>query len=188
MSKNDKELLEIYFDHGVDLTHRRIFLSEDIDDYSSNTILKSVCWMESINKDPIEIFVSSYGGGEYDMLSMYDTIKASKCQINTIATGKCMSAAPLIVAAGAKGYRYAYPNTWFMIHDSWLEVLFKKRAEIKSDMKHYDALHDQWLSAITQNSSMPKEFWSKICKEPTDKYFDAKKALEYGLIDQIWIG
>lgn len=182
-----KEWVDAYFEYGIDVNNRRIFLTKDIDQDSASVLIKGLYLMETKNsKEPIELFVSSFGGDEYGMFGIYDAIRTVKCPLVTVAIGMCMSAAPLLVAAGSKGERYATPNSWFMVHQSYWELGEIKQTELKSDVKHYDALHDRWLELMEKHTNKDVKFWSKLCQKNADHYFDASKAIEYGIVDKLW--
>ena len=183
-----KDWIEQYFLNGVDVANRRIFLTADIDQESAGSIIKGIYLMETKNTtEPIELFVSSFGGDEYFMFGIYDAIRTVGCPLVTVAIGPCMSAAPLLVAAGSKGERYATPNAWFMVHEGHWEFDRPQRyMEMKSTTKHRDELQQKWLSLMEKHTKKDVKFWDVLCKRVEDSYFDAHKALEYGIVDKLW--
>jgi ATP-dependent Clp protease protease subunit len=186
-TKISSEWIDALLDHGIDRKNRRIFFFDDVDDKPIGVVIKSLYLMDSENSDkPIELFVSSYGGSEYDMFGLYDAIQTIKSPVYTIAIGKCMSAAPLLVACGTKGHRYSTPNTWFMVHAGSVGFEDKKYNELKNDMAHFDEMGERWYKLMAENTSKPASFWESQCKMTGDKYFTPDKAIEWGLIDQIW--
>jgi ATP-dependent Clp protease protease subunit len=120
------------------------------------------------------------------MFALYDVCRTLVSPIHTIAIGKCMSAAPLLVAGGRKGERYATPNTFFMVHEAWEDFGAKRMDELKRDLAHYSAMGQRWGELMEKHSKKPAKFWHGLCKDPGDKYFNADQALEWGLIDHIW--
>lgn len=182
-----KDWIDAYFDYGVDRVNRRIFMFDGVDETSIGTVIKGLYYMNAESKDsPIELFIGSFGGSEYEMYALYDVIGTLEAPVHITAIGKCMSAAPLLVARGEPGHRYATPNTWFMVHQSWDEFGAKRTDELKKDLAHYDAMAANWYALMEKHTNKKAAFWKKHCEEVGDKYFDAYTALEWGIIDAIW--
>ena len=141
--------------------------------------------IESVEK-PIEVFIGSFGGSEYEMFALYDVIRTLQAPIHTTAIGKCMSAAPLLVACGQSGYRYATPNTWFMVHQSWEDFGPKRIDELRKGLSHYGSMSDRWYELMAKHTTRDAKFWKRHCETVGDHFFDAYQAQELGLIDHIW--
>lgn len=187
LSRINKDWIDTYFEYGVDRINRRVFLFDGVDESSIGIVIKALYYMDSESTEkPIELFIGSFGGSEYEMFALYDVIRTLRAPIHTTAIGKCMSAAPLLVACGQPGHRYATPNTWFMIHQSWSEWGEKDTDTLKRDIKHFDQLEVKWVELMEKHTKQPMAFWLKKIREKGDVYFDAEKAQEYGLIDHIW--
>jgi len=187
MSRVSKDLVDVYFQHGVDLTNRRIFLFDEISEVSIGGVIKGLYLMEqSNNKLPIELFIGSFGGSEYEMFALYDTTRTLSSPIHTVAIGKCMSAAPLLIAGGEQGHRYATPNTFFMIHEGYAEFGANRKDDYKTVSKHLDQLNGRWSSLMAKHTKKPEAFWNKLCKKVNDTHFDVQQAIEWGIIDHIW--
>jgi ATP-dependent Clp protease protease subunit len=186
MARISKDWVDAYFDYGVDVINRKVFLFDDVDSTSIGAVIKGLYLMEAENTKPIELFIGSFGGSEYDMFALYDVCRTLKSPIHTTAIGKCMSAAPLLVAAGEEGYRWATPNTFFMVHEAWEEFGVKRMDELELDLKHYKQMGVRWGELMGRHSQKPAKFWLDLCKKSGDTYFDAKQALAWGLIDDIW--
>ena len=182
-----KDWIDAYFEYGVDVFNRKIFLISDIDECTIGYAIQGMYLMESENKDePVELFVGSFGGSEYEMFALYDVMNSIKCPVSTCALGKCMSAAPLLVAAGTKGERYATPNTWFMVHQSWDEDMGGRVDEVDRTLKHMKAMEATWYKLMAMHTGKTESFWRKKCSESGDSYFSADEALKYGVIDILW--
>jgi ATP-dependent Clp protease protease subunit len=146
--------------YGVDKKNRRIFLFDDIDNMPIGLVIKALYVMEQESPSkPIQLFVGSYGGCEYDMFALYDTIQTIKTPVHTIAIGKCMSAAPLLVCCGKKGHRYASPNTFFMVHAAHGNMMNRKIDEVRNDLEHWKELDIRW------NNLMEAYFWKNQCEK-----------------------
>jgi len=177
------DFYEQYFENGIDVRHRRIFLHGDIDEDTIDKLVKGIFILESNDSSkPIEIVMSSFGGDEYAMFAAYDVVKNSQCHITTIAIGKIMSAAPLIFAAGDE--RVAYENTIFMIHESYLEIDDRQRGA-KGYIKHLDDLENRWCELMAEHSKLTPKQWKQKCDAKTDVYFSAEQAMKYGIVDRI---
>jgi len=182
-----KDWIDAYFDYGIDRQNRRIFMFEDVDEGSIGMVIKGLYYMDAeTSEKPIELFIGSFGGSEYEMFALYDTIRTLSVPIRTIAIGKCMSAAPLLVACGEPGHRYATPNTWFMVHQSWDDFGERRIDALKKDLKHYESMGNRWYELMANHTNQTAAFWKKHCEHVGDKYFDAYQAQEWGIIDHVW--
>jgi len=174
-----------YFDYGIDPRRKRLFLYEDIDEISIGRFIQGlVILADESNDNPIEILMSSCGGDEYEMLAAFDMMRSLvDVHIVVKAIGKIMSAAPLILAAGDE--RIAYPNTQFMVHESWYE-LEERHNNAKVTVQHYEDITKLWADKMAERTNLTAKQWIALTERTgRDKYFDAKQALKYGLIDKI---
>ena len=185
MSKIDIDWVDAYFDHGVDVANRRIFIGE-ITEETVGSAVKGLYLMETMDgSTPCEMFISSYGGSIYDALALYDIMNTMTCPIHTFAFGKCMSAAPLLLAAGEPGHRWVAPHVALMTHD-WIDSLEGKGAELAAGVKHGEDLGRLWNRLIASHSAKDFAYWQRLGKKNADFYFNAEDALEWGIADQIW--
>lgn len=186
-AKIGRDWIDAYFDYGIDRNNRRIFMFEDVSEFSIGMVIKGLYYMEAESSQrPIELFIGSFGGSEYEMFALYDTIRTLKSPIHTTAIGKCMSAAPLLVACGEKGHRYATPHTWFMVHQSWSDFGSRRIDEVSNEIKHCDIMGDRWYELMEKHTSKDRKFWRRECTKVGDRFFDAYTAQEWGLVDHIW--
>jgi ATP-dependent Clp protease protease subunit len=185
-TKLDKDWVDAYFDHGVDITNRRVFIG-DISHDSVDAAVKGLYLMETDSEDePCEMFISSYGGTLYDALALYDIMNTLSCPVHTFAYGKCMSAAPMLLAAGEAGKRWVAPHVAFMHHD-WSENVEGKGAEVEAAIKHSAKLGNQWFNVLASVSKKTYKWWHDRAKKSADFYFSADEAIEWGLADQVWV-
>ncbi|MGB2826408.1 MAG: ATP-dependent Clp protease proteolytic subunit [Thermoplasmata archaeon] len=183
--KFDKEWVEAYFSHGVDVQNRRLFLG-DIDHESIDAAIKGMYLMETnSNTEPIELFISSYGGEVYDAIALYDIIGTVKCPVHTFAYGKCMSAAPLLLACGEPGHRWVAQHTFFMHHDGSNQIE-GKTTSLKVEMAHLEKLDKLWTQLLVQYSNKTFKWWDDRSKRSGDFFFSADEAIEWGIADAIW--
>jgi ATP-dependent Clp protease protease subunit len=170
-----KEWVEAYFDYGVDVVNRRIFFDQDVDATTIGYVIKGIYLMDSKSSD------------KHAMFQLYDVLQTITCDVETVAMGKAMSAAPLLVTAGTPGKRYATPHCFFMIHDGWLDGMDgKSRKEARATLDHYDDMAESWCALMAKHSKKDAAFWRRLCNKKEDIFFNAATALEYGLVDQLW--
>lgn len=182
----NKEWVDAYFEHGVDVVNRRVFLG-DIDSESIGVAIKGLYLMETDSKEkPCEVFISSYGGTLYDALALYDIFNTLSCPIRTFAYGKCMSAAPILLAAGEPGQRWVAPHAAFMFHDMSDELSGKALA-LQADIKHDMQLADTWIQLMAKHSNKTFKWWRDRANRSADFYFNADEAIEWGLADHVWV-
>ena len=183
----DKDWVDAYFDHGVDIENRRVFITKDIDSESMDMAIKGLYLMNTKStEESCEMFISSYGGTIYDALALYDVMNTLTCPIHTFAYGKCMSAAPLLLAAGEPGHRWVAPHVSFMHHD-WSDEIAGKGSEITATMKHNEKLGQMWTELLAKHSNKDFRWWNLRAKRPADFYFYADEAIEWGVADNQWV-
>lgn len=186
--KIPKDYIEIYFEHGVDVTNRCIFLTDDVDSDTIGTVIKGLYLMENQNdkNEPIELRICSYGGLVYDMFALHDVTRTLRSPVYTMGMGKVMSAAVLLVACGEEGHRWAGANTSFMIHVLSWDSPDVKLHDHKNFLKESERLWENWYKLMAQYTKKDEAFWRKLCNKRDDIYFDAYQAQEWGVIDHIW--
>lgn len=183
MPKISKDVVDIYFEYGVDQANRRIFLHNQIDEDSIRHVIQGIYLLQSINHEKsIEIYVGTLGGDVYEMFGLYDVIRNCESRIITIGVGKVMSAGPLILAAGDE--RRAFKNTSFMVHEEWYSIEEEKVSDHERALKHTKYLEAKWSQCMEDRTGLSAKKWAKMCKGP-DYFFDVDKAIEFGIIDNI---
>lgn len=172
---------------------RLIYISDDI----NNCSIGAVCYnlLSIINEDdkqdekeknftrePIKIYINSFGGELYDMWSLIDIILNSKTPIYTYCTGYAMSAAFKIFLAGHK--RYATKHASFMYHqiNCWYSGKYQDTVEYR---KEIDRLQQQIEDYVIERTKITKEKIEEIRLEKKDFYIHSQEALELGIIDEI---
>ena len=168
------------------LEDRIIFISGPIGTELANLVIAQLIFLEA--KDPqkdIYLYINSPGGSVNDGLAIIDTMNYIKCDVNTICIGSAMSMGALILSSGAKGKRFALPNSEIMIHQVLISGgLSGQATEIeiytKNLLRHKDLLNKM----LSDNSGQPYE---KVCQDTErDNFMNAEEALKYGLIDKIY--
>jgi ATP-dependent Clp protease protease subunit len=166
------------------LKERIIFLGMPINDVVANSIIAQLLYLEheDPNKD-IHFYIHSPGGELHSALAIYDTMQFIKCDVQTIGIGIVASAASVLLAAGAKGKRFALPNTEILLHQVMAGPLAGQAVEIEIAAKEIVKLKDRVNKILAKHTGQPLE---RIEKD-TDRDFwlSAEEAKEYGLIDKI---
>ena len=189
MSTNNKmtDELTAALEKGIDIKGRRIFLHSAVDEDSIGLAIRAMYLLADMdpNKE-IELFVCSYGGELDEAFALHDVTRTIKVPVHTVALGKCMSAAPLLVACGQKGYRWASEHTQFMLHDCALEPEEGSPVSITAHVEAAKAQMVRYAELLAKYTDKPKSHWTRMFSQRADRYFSAEEAQDWGLIDQIW--
>lgn len=166
------------------LEDRIVFLTDEINDVSADIIVAQLIFLEG--KDPdkdISMYINSPGGSVTSALAIYDTMNYIKCDVSTICTGLAASAAAFILSSGAKGKRFALPNSEVMIHQP-LGGAKGQASDIAIHAEHILRTKKKLNRILSENTGQPL---SKVEKDTDRDYFmSAQEALGYGLIDKIF--
>ncbi len=165
------------------LDDQKVFLTGEINEDTSESVIAQLLYLESKDfEGDIQIYIDSPGGMVTAGLAIYDTMQCIKCSIQTICLGQAASMAAVLLAAGARGKRYAFPNARVMIHQplggaqgqaSDIEIQAKEMARVK---KHLNEI-------LVYHTGQPME----VIEKDTDRDFflSAEEAVGYGLIDGV---
>ena len=165
------------------LKDRIIFMGEQVQDSMANTIIAQMLFLESEDPDKdINLYINSPGGSVTAGLAIYDTMQYIRPDIATICMGQATSMGALLLAAGAKGKRYALPHARVMIHQP-LGGAQGQATDIdiqaKEIMKIKELIHKILVKHTGQNME-------KIRQDTERDYFmDAEEAMRYGIVDRI---
>ncbi len=166
------------------LEDRIVFLTGEVNDISADIIIAQLIYLEG--KDPekdISLYINSPGGSVTAGMGIYDTMNYIKCDVSTICVGMAASMGAFLLSSGAKGMRFALPNSEIMIHQP-LGGAQGQASDIEIQAKHILKTKDKLNRILAQNTSQPLE---KIQKDvDRDYYMSAQEALEYGLVDKIF--
>jgi ATP-dependent Clp protease protease subunit len=165
------------------LKDRIIFLGTPIDDTVANLVMAQLLHLESEDPDKdINIYINSPGGSITDLLAIYDTMQYVKCDVSTTCMGMAASAAAVILAAGAKGKRYALPHSTILIHQPSGGARGQS-ADIEIQAREILRLRKLLDEIMARHTGQTVE---KISRD-TDRDFimTADQALEYGMVDEI---
>lgn len=135
----------------------------------------------NIDKIPIYLHISSYGGSIFDAFTLIDIIKSCKVPIHSIIEGASASAATIISIVAEK--RYIRPNGYMLIHQL-SSGCWGKMNEIEDEFKNLSHLMDKIKNLYMEHAKIPKKELVEILKH--DLWMDSQKCIKYGLIDEIW--
>ena len=165
------------------LKDRIIFIGTAISDEVSNLIIAQLLFLqaEDAQKD-ISMYINSPGGAVTAGLAVYDTMQYLKCDVATYCVGQAASMGAVLLAAGARGKRYALPNARIMIHQPWGGVQ-GQATDISIQAQEILRLRDRVNEIIAAHTE--KEM-SVVAKDTDRDYFmSAKDACSYGLVDEV---
>ena len=165
------------------LKERIVFLGTPIDDQIANLIIAQLLYLDREDPDKdIQMYIHSPGGVIYAGLAIYDTMQLVHADVSTICVGVCASMATVLLAAGAKGKRYALPNSTVHMHQAQsgvrgsaadIEIQARETLRNQQTIREILARHTgQDIERIARDSD--RDFW-----------LDAKTAKDYGLVDEL---
>lgn len=165
------------------LKDRIIFVDGEINDKTADLVVAQLLFLESENPDKdISIYINSPGGVVTAGLAIYDTMQYIKCDVSTICMGLAASMGAFLLSSGAKGKRYALPNSEIMIH--------QPSGGAKGQATDIKIVADQILKTkeklnkiLAENTGKPIEVIARDTER--DNFMFAEEALEYGLVDKI---
>lgn len=165
------------------LKDRIIFLGSGIDDNVANLIIAQLLFLESENnKKDIKLYINSPGGSVTAGLAIYDTMQFIKADVSTICIGMAASMGAFLLSSGAKGKRFALPNSEVMIH----QVLGGAQGQASDIKIHTDRIlqmKDDLNKILAKNTGQPLK---KIEKDTDrDNFLTALEAKKYGIVDKI---
>jgi ATP-dependent Clp protease protease subunit len=165
------------------LNERIVFLGTPIDDQIANLIVAQLLHLESADPDKdISIYVNSPGGSIYAGLAIYDTMQFIKPDVQTICVGMAMSMGSLLLTGGAKGKRFALPNSRILMHQP--SAGFEGQAsDIEIAAREILKTRERIDEIYATHSGRPVE--EVHIDMERDRFFKADEAVEYGLIDRV---
>ena len=167
------------------LEERTIFLTGEIDDGVANLVVAQLIYLEA--KDPekdITIYINSPGGSVSAGFAIYDTMNYVKCDVSTVCIGMAASMGAFLLSSGAKGKRYALPNSDIMIHQP-LGGVSGQASDMQIHVEHMMKTKEKLNSILAKNTG--KSIEDIVKDTDRDHFMSAEEAKEYGLIDTVYI-
>ena len=168
------------------LKDRIIFIGDPIEDTMANLVIAQLLFLES--EDPERdsfLYINSPGGVVTSGLAIYDTMQYLKHPISTVCVGQAASMAAVLLAAGAKGKRYALPNSRIMIHQG-TGGFRGNTPDVLIQVKELETLVDKLTRIIAYHTGQQVE---RVRRDSDrDRFMSAEEAKAYGLIDEVFVG
>ena len=165
------------------LDDRIIFLSGEINDAVANTVVAQLIYLEG--KDPtkdINLYINSPGGSVSAGMAIYDTMNYIKCDVSTICIGMAASMGAFLLSSGARGKRYALPNSEIMIHQP-LGGAQGQASDIKIHADHILRTRQKLNEILARETGKSVEQIELDTER--DNFMTAEEACAYGLIDKV---
>lgn len=165
------------------LSERIVMLTGEVNDASASLVVAQLLYLES--QDPtkdISLYINSPGGSVTAGMSIYDTMQYIKCDVSTICMGMAASMGAFLLSSGAKGKRYALPNSDIMIHQP-LGGFQGQASDIMIHANYIDRIKARLNKILADNTNQPLE----VIERDTDRdnFMSAQEACYYGLIDKV---
>ncbi len=165
------------------LKDRIIFLGTGVNDVVANSIIAQMLFLAADDPEKdISLYINSPGGSITAGMAIYDTMQFIKPDVSTICVGMAASMGAFLLAAGAKGKRYALPNSEVMIHQP-LGGAEGQASDIEIRARRILKLRDKLNGILSERTGQPLE---KIEKDTDrDNFMEAEEAKAYGLVDKV---
>jgi len=167
------------------LRDRVVFLVGPVNDQTANLVVAQLLFLESENPDKdVSLYINSPGGSVYAGMAIYDTMQFIKPDVSTICVGMAASMGAFLLAAGAKGKRYALPNSRIMIHQpssgaqgqaSDIEIAAREILDVRTRLNR----------VLAERTGQPVERIERDTDR--DNFMSAEDAVSYGIIDKIFV-
>lgn len=166
------------------LKERIIFLGSPINDQVANSVMAQLIYLEYENPEKdITLYINSPGGLVSSGMAIYDTMQHVRPDVTTICIGNCISMAAVLLAAGAKGKRYALPHSRIMLHQP-LGAATGQSSDIQIHAKEIVRTRDELNGIVSLHTGRSLE--EVKSKTDRDFYMSAQEALEFGIVDEIF--
>ncbi|NLY37998.1 MAG: ATP-dependent Clp endopeptidase proteolytic subunit ClpP [Firmicutes bacterium] len=167
------------------LKDRIIFLGSAIDDHVANLVVAQMLFLEAEDPDKdINLYINSPGGAVYAGMAIYDTMQYIKPDVSTICVGLAASFGAVLLAAGARGKRFALPNSRIMLHQP-MGGAQGQAVDIEIHAKEILKVREALNRILSEHTGQPLE---RIAKDTDRDFFiSAAEAKEYGIVDEILV-
>ena len=165
------------------LNDRIIVLSDEVNDATASLVVAQLLYLEG--QDPekdISLYINSPGGSVTAGFAIYDTMQYIKCDVSTICMGMAASMGAFLLSSGAKGKRFALPNSEIMIHQPSGGAQ-GQATEIEITAKQIIKIRERLNKILADNTGKPIDIIAKDTER--DNFMSADEALDYGLVDKI---
>ena len=165
------------------LKDRIIFLSDEVNDVTASLVVAQLLFLEAEDPDKdISLYINSPGGSITAGMAIYDTMQYVKCDVSTICVGMAASMGAFLLAAGAKGKRYALPNSEVMIHQP-LGGTQGQATDIQIHAERIIKMKKKLNEILSERCGQPLEVLERDTER--DNFMSAEEAKAYGLVDHV---
>ena len=166
------------------LNDRIVFLSDEVNDVTASLVVAQLLFLEAQDPDKdISLYINSPGGSVSAGFAIYDTMNYIKCDVSTICVGMAASMGAFLLSSGAKGKRFALPNSEIMIHQP-LGGMQGQASDIEIHADHIIRTRERLNNILSKNTGKPVEIIAQDTER--DNFMTAQQAAEYGLIDKVY--
>ncbi|MBQ2767465.1 MAG: ATP-dependent Clp endopeptidase proteolytic subunit ClpP [Clostridia bacterium] len=165
------------------LKDRIVFLADEVNDTTASLVVAQMLFLEAEDPDKdINFYINSPGGSITAGMAIYDTMNYIKCDVSTTCIGMAASMGAFLLSAGAKGKRFALPNSEIMIHQP-LGGTRGQATDIKIHTDHILRIRDNLNRILAENTGRPLEEIERDTER--DNFMTAEQAQAYGLVDRV---
>lgn len=162
---------------------RVIFLSGEVNGDKMDTIVAQMLFLESLNHDPINLFINSGGGECYSGLELVSVMRYIKSPVYTTVLGLAASMGAVIASNGEKGHRKALPYSRFMVHQPSSGVGYSTFRDQQIHLREMESLKQDLYEVLSQNSGQPVEEIERLCDR--DNWMKPQEAIRLGFLDEV---
>ena len=165
------------------LNDRIIFLSDEVNDVTASLVVAQLLYLEAQDPDKdIYLYINSPGGSISSGMAIYDTMNYIKCDVSTICVGMAASMGAFLLSSGAKGKRFALPNSEIMIHQP-LGGMQGQASDIKIHADHILKIRAKLNKLLSEQTGKPLKTIEADTER--DNFMSADEACAYGLVDKV---
>ena len=166
------------------LNDRIIVLSDEVNDATASLVVAQLLFLEGQDSEKdISLYINSPGGSVSAGLAIYDTMQYIKCDVSTICMGMAASMGAFLLSSGAKGKRFALPNSEIMIHQP-LGGAQGQASDIKIAAEHILRTREKLNKILAENTGKPIE--QIALDTERDNWLSAQEAMDYGIVDKVF--
>lgn len=168
------------------LNDRIIILCEDVNMHTASLVIAQMLFLEGQDPDKdISFYINSPGGVITAGMAIYDTMQYVKCDVSTICMGMAASMGAFLLSSGAKGKRFALPNSEILIHQPLISGngISGQCTDIKIHSDHMVKTRQKLNEILAANTGKPIDIIERDTER--DNYLTAQEAMEYGLVDKV---
>ncbi len=165
------------------LNDRIVMLCDQVNDTTASLVIAQMLYLEAQDPDKdINFYINSPGGSVSAGMAIYDTMQYIKCDVSTICMGMAASMGAFLLSSGAKGKRFALPNSEIMIHQP-LGAAEGQATDILIHARHIEKTREKLNKILSQNTGRPLSDIERDTER--DNFMSAAEAAEYGLVDKV---